>query len=45
MILDAIDKKIRQAFSSAAMQYDILSSMQKEIGRELVEELADRQIV
>lgn len=39
MILSAIDKRIRRAFSDAAMQYDILSSMQKEIGRELVKKL------
>src|SRR3989338_5754853 len=40
MILNAIDKRIRKAFSSAAMQYDVLSSMQKEIGRELVNKLS-----
>ena len=39
MILGAFDKRIRQAFSSAAMQYDVLSSLQKEIGRELVNKL------
>ncbi len=37
MLLNFIDKKIQKAFSSAAMQYDILTSLHKEIGRELVE--------
>src|SRR3989338_4271276 len=41
MILNAIDKRIRQAFSSAAMQYDVLSSLQREIGRELVNKIND----
>lgn len=39
MIFSAIDQKIRQAFSSAAMQYDILASLQREIGRELVKKI------
>ncbi len=39
MIFTAIDKKIRQAFSNAAMQYDVLASLQKEIGRELVKKI------
>ncbi len=39
MIFTAIDKKIRQAFSDAAMQYDVLTSLQKEIGRELVKKI------
>lgn len=35
MILDVLDKRIRKAFSDAAMQYDMLTSLHKEIGREL----------
>lgn len=35
MLLNLIDKKIRQSFSDAAYEYDILTSLQKEIGREL----------
>ena len=38
-MLNFIDQKIRKAFSSAAMQYDILTSLHKEIGRELVEKV------
>jgi len=33
-MLKLIDRRIRRAFSNAAMQYDILTGMQKEIGRE-----------
>ena len=39
MIFDVIDKKIRNAFSDAAMQYDMLTSLHKEIGRELIEKV------
>lgn len=39
MIFTAIDKRIRRAFSNAAMQYDVLASLQKEIGRELVKKI------
>ena len=39
MIFTALDRKIRQAFSDAAMQYDVLASLQKEIGRELVKKI------
>ncbi len=35
-MLNLIDKRIRQAFSNAAMQYDVLTNLHKEIGRELV---------
>ena len=35
MIIKLIDQKIRKAFSDAAMQYDALSGLHKEIGREL----------
>lgn len=38
-MLNLIDQKIRKAFSSAAMQYDILTSLHKEIGRELLKEI------
>ncbi|VAX36791.1 hypothetical protein MNBD_UNCLBAC01-1295 [hydrothermal vent metagenome] len=34
-----IDKKIREAFSDAAMQYDVLASLHREIGRELVKKI------
>ena len=33
MIIKLIDQKIRKAFSDAAMQYDVLSGLHKEIGR------------
>ncbi len=36
MILKSIDKRIRQAFSDSALHYDILTSLHKEIGRELL---------
>lgn len=36
MLLDVIDRKIRRAFSDAALEYDLLTSLHKEIGRELV---------
>jgi len=39
MILNAIDQKIRQAFSDAAMHYDTLTSLHKEIGRELTKKI------
>jgi malonyl-CoA O-methyltransferase len=39
MIIDVIDKKIRNAFSDAAMQYDVLTSLHKEIGRELTKKV------
>src|SRR5262245_13370989 len=35
-MLQFIDKKIRGAFSNAAMQYDVLTSLHKEIGRDLL---------
>jgi len=43
MILPLIDKKIRQAFSDSAMQYEVLASLQKEIGRELVAKIINRE--
>ena len=36
MVIKLIDSKIRQAFSDAALHYDVLTSLHKEIGRELV---------
>ncbi len=36
MVFKTIDNKIRQAFSDAAIQYDVLTSLHKEIGRELM---------
>ena len=39
MIFSLIDKKLRKAFSDADMQYDVLASLQKEIGRELVKKI------
>jgi malonyl-CoA O-methyltransferase len=39
MIIKDIDVKIRQAFSNAAIQYDVLSSLHREIGRELVKKV------
>ncbi len=38
-MLNFIDKKIRQAFSDAALHYDVLASLQKEIGRDLLARL------
>lgn len=36
MILRFIDDKIRRSFSDAALQYDVLTGLHKEIGRELL---------
>lgn len=38
----AIHKKVRRSFSDAAMNYEILSSLHKEIGRELVRKVIDQ---
>ena len=38
----AIQKRIRQSFSDAAMNYEVLSSLHKEIGRELVRKVMDK---
>lgn len=40
MILKLIDDKIRRAFSDAAVQYDVLTGLHKEIGRELLKKAA-----
>jgi malonyl-CoA O-methyltransferase len=39
MIFSLIDKKIREAFSNSAFQYEILANLQKEIGRELLRKI------
>lgn len=39
MVLKLIDRKIREAFSDAAAQYDVLTGMHKEIGRELIKKI------
>ncbi|MBL8013670.1 MAG: methyltransferase domain-containing protein [Candidatus Omnitrophica bacterium] len=38
----AIHKKIRQSFSDAALTYDVLSSLHKEIGRELIRKVMSK---
>ena len=43
MLLKLIDDKIRQAFSSSAMQYEALAGLQREIGRELLKRLIDKE--
>ena len=35
MLLDFFDRKIRESFSRAAVEYDLLTGLHKEIGREL----------
>jgi malonyl-CoA O-methyltransferase len=39
MVINLIDQKIRRAFSDAALQYDMLTSLHKEIGRELTKKV------
>lgn len=41
MFLKFIDKKICEAFSDAALQYDVLTSLHEEIGRELSKKVID----
>ncbi len=43
MLLELIDNKIRRAFSDSAVQYEVLSGLQKEIGRELVKRIQDKE--
>ena len=38
-----IDQKIRKAFSDAAVQYDVLTGLHKEIGRELIHKVKERE--
>ncbi len=42
MIWQAIHSKVRKAFSDAAFNYELLSSLHKEIGRELIRKVIDR---
>jgi len=43
MVINFLDQKIRRAFSDAAMQYDVLTSLHKEIGRELIKGIMARE--
>lgn len=43
MLLKNIDDKIRRAFSDAALQYEVLTGLHKEIGRELLAKAAARE--
>ena len=43
MLLKFIDDKIRRAFSDAAVQYDVLTGLHKEIGRELLVRIAEHE--
>ncbi len=45
MLLSAIDRRIRSSFSEAAIQYDVLTSLHKEIGRELSRKIIDNDNV
>lgn len=40
MILKSIDNRIRRAFSDSAMQYEALTGLHKEIGRELIQKIS-----
>lgn len=40
-----IQNKIRRSFSDAAVNYEVLSSLHKEIGRELIKKVIDRSCV
>ena len=39
MIIKSIGRQIRRAFSNSALQYDALTGLHKEIGRELIEKI------
>ncbi len=43
MLLKLIDDKIRRAFSDASVQYDVLTGLHKEIGRELLAKVAEHE--
>lgn len=43
MLFKLIDDKIRRAFSDAALQYDVLTSLHKEIGRELLAKVRENE--
>jgi len=40
-LIEYFDQKVRRAFSNASVQYDVLSSMQKEIGRDLIKKIIE----
>lgn len=42
-MFNLIDQKIRQAFSDAATQYDMLTSLHKEIGRDLMAKIREEE--
>lgn len=42
MIWQTIHKKVRRAFSDAAFNYEVLSNLHKEIGRELIRKVMDK---
>lgn len=41
----AIDNRVRRAFSNASISYDVLTGMHKEISRELIDKVKDREPV
>lgn len=43
MVFDLLDRRIRRAFSDAALQYDVLANLHKEIGRELMGKIKPAQ--
>ncbi len=43
MLLKFIDNKIRKAFSDSALQYEALAGVQREIGRELLRRVIDKE--
>ena len=43
MLLKFIDNKIRKAFSDSALQYEALAGLQREIGRELLKRVVDKE--
>lgn len=45
MLLSALDRRIRKSFSEASLQYDVLTSLHKEIGRELSRKVIDNDNV
>lgn len=43
MLLKLIDQKIRKAFSDSATQYEVLTGLQHEIGRDLIKRVQQRE--
>jgi malonyl-CoA O-methyltransferase len=43
MLWQALDNRIRSAFSDAAMRYEVLAGLQRAIGRELVGQVLDQE--